>query len=87
MSRRRASLVLTAGVVLLVAGVAGLFLVPTSTAGFGWFAYAPLSEATFSPGVFLRPVQLWAGAAALVGLAAASWAVGYLAGRRADRRP
>jgi hypothetical protein len=51
---------------------------------FGWFAYAPLSGTAFPSGVvFLDPTHWWAIAVGIVGLVAAGWAAGFLAGRRA----
>lgn len=83
--RRRALILLTAGLVLIVVGVAVLTLAPANQ--FGWFAYAPQSESVFSPGgTFLGTAQLWGAGALGVGLVASSWALGYLAGRRADGR-
>ena len=78
--RRRAVPLLATGLVLIALGVCVLALIPTTVVG--WFAYAPVSEATFSRGTFLQPSHL-AGAALLVpGLIGASWAAGFLAGTR-----
>jgi hypothetical protein len=59
--------------------VAVLVLVPTS----GWVADAPLSDTAFMSGfVFLDPTHRWAVAVGIAGLVLASWATGFLAGRR-----
>ena len=82
-SIQRALLVLTAGVILTVIGVLVFVLVPSSNAG--WFAYAPLSDEVFAPGASLPAAHSWGAAAGIVGLAATSWAAGYLTGRRAGQ--
>ena len=85
--RRRALIVLVAGLTLVGVGVAVL-MTPQGVASFGWFAYAPLSEATFPPGLFLTPLHLWGAAAGVTGLVATSGALGYMVGRRdPTRRP
>ena len=75
-------LLLTAGLILTVIGVLVFVLVPSADAG--WFAYAPLSDEVFAPGVSLRPAHLWGAAAGIVGLVVTGWAAGYLTGWRAD---
>ena len=81
--QRRAGLVLVTGSVLFLVSVAVLLLVPRSEAAFGWFAYAPLTGNAFAPGfLFLDPAHWWAVVVDIVGLVAASWAAGFLAGRR-----
>jgi len=80
--QRRAWLLLVAGSVLVLASVTVLLLVPTPAASFGWFAYAPLSDTVVTPGfVFLDPTCRWAVVVGVVGLIAASWAAGLLAGQ------
>jgi len=67
------------GVLLVVAGVRMLFLPRT----FGWFAYAPLSDAQFSPPLFTtfrRGVACVALGTLLLGGAG-----GYALGRRSAR--
>ena len=66
-----------AGVAALVAGILVLRSSPLS---FGWFAYAPLTDATFVPG---PASPFWLGPA-LVGLGIALLAgwTGFLLGRR-----
>ena len=82
--QRRAWLLVIAGSVLVLVGVAVLLWIPTSGAAFGWFAYAPLSDSVFTPGfLFLDPTHRWAVVVAIVGLIVASGAAGYLVGRRA----
>jgi len=69
------------GAVLLVIGVV---VVTTQPVGFGWTAYAPLTEATFAPP--LPAPGMWLGAAvAAVGLALAAGWVGFRLGRRGPR--
>lgn len=44
---------------LLVAGVVTLILGPSTASSFGWFAYAPLSDEVFAPGMhFLTTAQI-----------------------------
>lgn len=82
--QRRAWFLLAAGSVLFLVCVAVLVLVRRPAAGFGWYAYAPLSDTAFPSGfLFLDPTHWWAVAVGIVGLVAAGWAAGYLAGRRA----
>jgi heme/copper-type cytochrome/quinol oxidase subunit 1 len=71
--------------VLVLAALAVLLMVPTSSAEFGWFAYAPLTDTVVMSGSFslLDPTHRWAVAIGVTGLIAASWAAGFLAGRRA----
>ncbi|MGV8976628.1 MAG: hypothetical protein ACOH17_01150 [Cellulomonas sp.] len=82
--RRRASLLLVAGSVLVLVAVVVLLLVPMSGDAFGWFAYAPLTQTDFTPGVpFLDATHRWAVVVGVAGLVVASWAAGFMAGRRA----
>ncbi|RYV51506.1 hypothetical protein [Pengzhenrongella frigida] len=81
--RRRARALLVAGSVLFLLSVAAFVLVPSSVA-LGWFAYAPLTETAFTPGFGLDSTHRWAVAVGVASLVAASWAAGYLAGRRAE---
>ncbi len=74
------------GLVVLAVGVA-LILTTGGSASFGWFAYSPLSEATFSPLFPLMTPQgqigLTTGISGLLILSfAAGWAFGYK--RRSD---
>jgi hypothetical protein len=79
--QRRARVLLVAGSVLLLGSVAVFLLVPQS---FGSFAYAPLTETAFTPRFgFLDPTHRWAAVVGLASVVVASWAAGYLAGRRA----
>ena len=79
--RRRALLLLAAGLVLVAGGAVVLVSVPVGGVGFGWFE--PVSGTTAPPRFYaLRPAHLGATAVAVVGLVAASWAAGYLVGRR-----
>lgn len=53
----------------------GGFLTPQGAASFGWFAYAPLSTATFSPGI---GGTLWLGGLAMGGFATIFGAVNFI---------
>lgn len=67
----------------LLAGILVFALGPREDASFGWFAYAPLGESMFMPGMhFLTTAQLtgWL-LLALAACAATFWA-GLVAGRR-----
>jgi heme/copper-type cytochrome/quinol oxidase subunit 1 len=82
--RRRAGLLLIAGGALFLVGVGVLLVGPRPSAAVGWYAYAPLSDTALPPGVlFVDPTQWWAVVVGIVGLVAAGWAAGFLAGRRA----
>lgn len=81
---RRARVLLVVGILLAITGAAVLAFVSTMTVG--WFAYAPLPGVLATPGVTLGPAHLWGAAVGATGLAAAAWAWGYLAGRRAEGR-
>lgn len=77
-----------AGIIGIVLVAVGALLVVRGSAPqtFGWFAYAPLSETTFSPGIQVLSTQmLWGlglGAAGLVVLAAsAAYSLGLRHGR------
>ncbi|TFC83811.1 hypothetical protein E3T28_04960 [Cryobacterium sinapicolor] len=68
-----------------VAAVIGLvlLLVPSDQASFGWFAYAPLSNTTFSPiGLQLSPRSQIGIALFIVGLAVLSFGAGSMLGQR-----
>ncbi|MBT2485199.1 MULTISPECIES: hypothetical protein [unclassified Microbacterium] len=70
-----ALVVATVGLTLLIAGL----LTPVS---FGWFAYQPLADATFTPGdagIFVSRMTLNGAALLALGLIGAA----FLAGRRA----
>ncbi|MBR7743166.1 cytochrome c oxidase subunit I [Phycicoccus sp. BSK3Z-2] len=54
---------------------AGGFLTPTGAAAFGWFAYAPLSDATYSPGI---GGDLWVFGLALSGFGTILGAVNFI---------
>ncbi len=59
--------------------VVGLVLVLTTSVSFGWTAYAPLSDVTFSQ---LSPPLIAGWALVLVGLVFAAGWVGFRLGRR-----
>lgn len=68
-----------------VAAVTGLVLVlmPSDQASFGWFAYAPLSNTTFSPiGLQLSPRSQIGIALFIVGVAAPAFGAGWMLGQR-----
>ncbi|TFD04842.1 hypothetical protein E3T25_04830 [Cryobacterium sandaracinum] len=68
-----------------VAAVIGLvlLLVPSDQASFGWFAYAPLSNTTFSPiGLQLSPRSQIGIALFIVGLAVLAFGAGWMLGQR-----
>lgn len=84
------------GGVAAVAGAAilarALLLIPVSpSASFGWFAYAPLSDAVFVPsGVIALPTWALAGVGLLVaGVVAISYMIGKRSGskRRGSHAP
>ncbi|GMA91953.1 hypothetical protein [Homoserinibacter gongjuensis] len=64
--------------------VIGIVVVTTQPVGFGWTAYAPLTDATFSP-PFPTPAMWIGGALAAVGLALLAGWVGFRLGRRGPR--
>ena len=75
-------------VVVMAAGVIGIVLATPQTASFGWFAYAPLSGAVFSPeGAVVVGWGAIAGAAAVaLGLTTLGFWAGFaLATSRAAR--
>lgn len=64
-----------------------LLLVPSDQASFGWFAYAPLSNTTFSPiGLQLSPRSQIGIALFLVGLAVLAFGAGWMLGQRQAAR-
>jgi heme/copper-type cytochrome/quinol oxidase subunit 1 len=70
------------GAVLLVIGIV---VVTTQPVGFGWTAYAPLTDVTFTP-PFPTPAMWIGGALAAVGLALLAGWVGFRLGQR-SRHP
>lgn len=86
--RRKVGLIawICVGLVVLAVGVA-LVLTTDGSPSFGWFAYAPLSDATFLPLVFLMTQQGQIGlATGIIGLLILSFAAGSAFGysRRSD---
>lgn len=76
-----------AGLALLTVGLV-LILQPLQRESFGWFAYAPLSQRTFTPqAMTIMDAGKWA-ALALIGLGVATFAFwfGYRAGQRSGRK-
>ncbi|WKK72432.1 hypothetical protein Q0F99_05600 [Rathayibacter oskolensis] len=75
-----------AGLALLVAGLVVGLTTPT-TAGFGWFAYAPLSATTFSPdAVVLTRGVATAWALAALGALLLAFSAGWSLALRRERR-
>ena len=70
------------GAVLLVIGIV---VVTTQPVGFGWTAYAPLTDVTFTP-PFPTPAMWIGGALAAAGLALLAGWVGFRLGQR-SRHP
>lgn len=68
---------LVVGAVVLF--VAGLVLVMTTPLSFGWSAYAPLSDVTFSP---FSPGLIVGWVLVVIGLVLAAGWVGFRLGRR-----
>ncbi|MCV9993706.1 hypothetical protein OIU93_05245 [Paeniglutamicibacter sp. ZC-3] len=67
----------------LVAGIATLVAGSGQVAEFGWFAYAPLSEGAFAPGmVFLGPQQITGWLLVALAACAAAFCAGLAMGRR-----
>lgn len=76
-----AAVLLAAGIVMIVIGL----FTPTGITSFGWFAYQPLANATFTPGgsaVVLSPVTAAGWVTVTVGLIALAFVAGQSAGRR-----
>ncbi|CAN5337609.1 hypothetical protein BH11ACT3_BH11ACT3_19170 [soil metagenome] len=76
--------VLVLGSVGMIAGAVLLSNSPAPGAGYGWFAYAPLSSTAFVP---TAPPLPWILAAVCIGLGVAliaAW-IGYRLGRRHSR--
>jgi hypothetical protein len=67
--------------------VGAAILVRARSRQIGWFAYAPPSDATLSLGRRSSSLTTGVLAVSVVGLVAASWASGYLVGRRGRPRP
>ena len=60
-----------------------LILMPSDQASFGWFAYAPLSDTTFSPiGLQLSPRSQIGIALFVIGLAVLAFGAGWMLGQR-----
>jgi len=82
MSALRSYVIGAIGAVLLVIGIV---VVTTQPVGFGWTAYAPLTDVTFSP-PFPTPAMWLGGIVAGLGLALLAGWVGYRLGRRSRQR-
>jgi heme/copper-type cytochrome/quinol oxidase subunit 1 len=76
-----AAVLLAAGVITIIVGL----FTPMGIASFGWFAYQPLANATFTPGgsaVVLSPVTVAGWVLLAVGLITLAFLVGRFAGQR-----
>ncbi|TFC15157.1 hypothetical protein [Cryobacterium sp. MDB2-10] len=82
LSRRVSVSMVVLGAVAVVIGLV-LLLAPGDQASFGWFAYAPLSNTTFSPiGLQLSPRSQIGIAMFVVGLAVLAFGAGWMLGQR-----
>ena len=79
----RPSLILALGVGLVAVGVGLWLLMPDQPAESGWFAYAPLSEETFSPPEIMVPStgRYWGMGLTALGAVLISGVLGYRIGR------
>ena len=86
-STPKALLPLTVGILSLLGIIAGLLILlfsQTTTESFGWFAYAPLSNEVFLPGMkILGDTQILGLIFLVVGLICAAFWAGIKVGRRA----
>ena len=76
-----AAVLLAAGVIMIAIGL----FTPMGTTAFGWFAYQPLANATFTPGgsaVVLSPITVAGWVILAVGLITLAFFAGRVAGRR-----
>jgi heme/copper-type cytochrome/quinol oxidase subunit 1 len=81
---RRTVLVAVAGLVLIVSGGA----VGSRPRGFGWTAYAPMSQEVFSPGlIVLDRAGLLSLVMTVAGLVLIAGAIGYALGSRRRSGP
>jgi heme/copper-type cytochrome/quinol oxidase subunit 1 len=80
MKRQRAVLLacVVLSLLLVVGGGVGFFV--AGSAPYGWIAYAPLASSPFD--VWLRPGQVWAAIAVLVGAVLLSGVAGFTLGLR-----
>jgi heme/copper-type cytochrome/quinol oxidase subunit 1 len=89
MRRVRENLVpILAALGVLLVAVGGIAVLRAEQeVSFGWFAYAPMSDTTFSPGVTaLRTSTLWAWASVVTGSVLLVGTIAYIAGVRRGRR-
>jgi heme/copper-type cytochrome/quinol oxidase subunit 1 len=77
---RTANLVLAALVLVGIALICVAWWVATRPFAGGWYAYAPLSETTYTP--FISPSSAWPALFAALGALALGGAAGYVVGRR-----
>jgi len=83
-STRRELIGWVAAVGMIVVGIVILAVAMHQQTHFGWFAYAPLSDTTYSPDPFASIVALTIIGEALIGLGLL--AVGFLSGLKFARR-
>ena len=82
LSRRVSVSMVVLGAVAAVIGLV-LVLVPSDQTSFGWFAYAPLSNTTFSPiGLQLSPRSQIGIALFIVGLVVLAFGASWMLGQR-----
>lgn len=86
-TRRGAVVALVLGSVVAIGGLVAVSIPIPQQASFGWFAYAPLSAATFAAtGVFLGPTAIAGLVALVVGVGLAAFAAGWMLARRHTTR-
>lgn len=76
-----ACVIVAAGAVMIVIGL----FAPMGTASFGWFAYQPLADATFTPGgsaVVLSRIAVAGWVVFAIGLVVLAFLAGQVAGSR-----
>lgn len=89
MNRLGLRMLMVASGAAVAIGVVILIAAPTQSATIGWYAYAPLAEATFSPGASgLLSTPMSIGIVVLVaGLVGLAFSTGFIVGRRRRSPP
>ena len=88
-NRRRAALAWAIAGVLVLTGVVVLIVGLLTPVTYGWFAYQPLADATFTPGsneVVLSRVSIIGSIVLTMGLLALAFLAGLRAGAKGSRR-